>query len=113
MAGESSFQTKLINRIQEAFPKAIVIKPDSEFLDSFPDRVILCGQSWAAIEMKRSKTAHQRANQAYYVTVLNEMSYASFAYPQNEEEVFDGVARHFEATKGCPRISFSVKPSLA
>ena len=95
MAKESDFQSRLIKRIKKEFPGSIVLKNDEQYIQGFPDLTILYKDRWAALECKRSKGASHRPNQDYYVSVLNGMSFASFIFPENEEEVMDEVRQVF------------------
>jgi hypothetical protein len=51
------------------------------------------------LEVKASRKANVQPNQAYYIEKLNKMSYASFIYPENEEEVFDDLQRSFKVKR--------------
>lgn len=82
---ESKFKTELIKEIKRQYPGAIVLKTDANQVQGIPDQLILYGQRWAAFEAKRSETASHQPNQDYYVDLFNEMSYASFVYPENKE----------------------------
>ncbi len=92
---ESKFQAQLIKKIKNRFDGAIVLKNDSSYIQGIPDLLILCNDRWAALECKKSKTASRRPNQEYYVSKMNDMSFASFIYPENEEEVLDAIQRSF------------------
>lgn len=90
---ESKFQAELIKEIKRLLPGAIVLKNDPNYIQGMPDLTILYESSWATLEGKRSETASQRPNQDYYVNLMNEMSYSSFIYPENKEEVLDELQR--------------------
>lgn len=93
---ENEFQSKLIKEIKDRFPGCIVMKNDSSYIQGIPDLLVLFRNKWAALEVKKSNTASHRPNQDYYVDKMNDMSYAAFIYPENKEEVLNGMARSFE-----------------
>ena len=84
---ERDFQAKLIKELKQIFRGCIVMKNDSSYIQGIPDLIILYRDKWAALEVKKSATASHRPNQEYYVELMDEMSYASFIYPENKEEV--------------------------
>ena len=86
---ESRFQRKLIEEIEELFPGCIVMKNDPNYIQGIPDLLILYKNKWAALECKRSERDHHQPNQDYYISIMNDMSYASFVYPENKEVVLD------------------------
>ena len=90
---ESDFQGSLIKKIKERFPGCLVLKNDSSYIQGVPDLLILHNDKWAALECKRSKkeVKKPRPNQPYYINKMNSMSYASFIYPENEEEVLNEI----------------------
>lgn len=92
---ESVFEKKVINDLLTMFPGAIILKTDPSFIQGFPDRLMLYGTNWAAFEFKKSINSSLRPNQEYYIDLLNEMSYASFIYPENLEEAVHGLQRSF------------------
>ena len=86
---ESKFQHNLIKKIKDRFPGAIVMKNDPEYIQGIPDLTVLYGEHWATLECKKSESSSKRPNQEYYVDLMNRMSYSSFIFPENEEEVLN------------------------
>lgn len=103
---ENAFQASIIKELKERFPGCIVLKNDSEYIQGIPDLLILFREMWAALECKRSRDADHRPNQDYYVDEMNRMSYASFIYPENKEQVLDEIQRTFQAGR---EARFSVR----
>lgn len=93
---ERDYQRQLITELKHRFSGCIVIKNDSSYLQGFPDLLILWHDLWAALEVKRSEDAPEQMNQEYYIQLLNNMSFAAFIYPENEEEVLDALQRAFQ-----------------
>ena len=96
---ENRFQRILKDRLQERFPSAIILKNDANFLQGFPDLLILYEDTWAALETKKSEKASIRPNQAYYVEELDKMSYSRFVNPDNIEEILDELQQVFKYGK--------------
>jgi hypothetical protein len=94
---ESQFQSKLKKKLKERFEGCIVLKNDCNIVQGIPDLLVLYGDKWAALENKRSASASKRPNQEYWVDKMNEMSYAKFVSPENEEEVLDDLEKLFKA----------------
>lgn len=92
---ENQFQAKLIRELKTVFPGCVVLKNDANYLQGFPDLLILHKNKWAALECKREKDAHRQPNQEYYVNMLNEMSYANIISPENRSEVLDELQHTF------------------
>lgn len=86
---ERDFQRNLIKELKDIFVGCIIMKNDSSYIQGIPDLLILYKDKWAALEVKKSATASHRPNQEYYVDKMDEMSYASFIYPENKEAVLD------------------------
>lgn len=105
MPSESVFQASLIRDIKLMVPGLIVLKNDPSYLNDFPDWIFLCGNRWAVIEAKRSSSAHHQPNQDYYIELLNKMSYASFAYPENKERVLHELQQALRNPRSA-RLSF-------
>jgi hypothetical protein len=84
---ESKFQADLIKELKEMFPGCIVLKNDSSYLQGIPDLTIFYEDKWGTLEVKQSATAKHQPNQDYYVEKMNEMSFSSFIYPENKEEI--------------------------
>lgn len=84
---ERDFQAKLIKELKVMFRGCIIIKNDPNYIQGIPDLLILYNDRWAALEVKKTKRAHHQPNQEYYVDLMNQMSFASFIYPENKEEI--------------------------
>ena len=96
---ENRFKTVLINDLKELFPDCIILHMDPNEIQGIPDLLILYKNKWAALEGKRFAKASHRPNQEYYVDLMNRMSYASFIYPENKEEVLDELQHAFRTTR--------------
>lgn len=96
MAKESKFQKGLIDKIKSRFPGCVIMKNDANYIQGIPDLTILHGDKWAMLEVKKSEKASHQPNQDYYIKKANEMSYASFVYPENEEEVLNELEQALE-----------------
>lgn len=79
------------------FPGCIVMKNDPNYIQGIPDLIVLWGDRWAALEVKRSDKASRQPNQKYYVEMMDHMSFARFIYPQNKEEVLNEIQRSFRS----------------
>ena len=94
---ESKFQSKLIKDLEVIFPGCIITKLDPINRQGLPDLLILFNDKWAVLECKRSAGASHRPNQDYYIDLMNKMSFASFIFPENKEEVLNELQRAFQA----------------
>ena len=94
---ENSFKTKLIKELETRFPGCIITHLDPNEIQGIPDLLILYKNKWAVLEGKKDIKATARPNQEYYVELMNEMSYASFIYPENKEVVLNELSQVFEA----------------
>ncbi len=92
---ERDFQAKLIRELKVIFPGCVILKNDPNYKQGVPDLLILYRDKWAALECKKSETASRQANQSYYISMLNQMSYSSFVYPENKEKVLHELQQAF------------------
>jgi hypothetical protein len=92
---ESAYQAKVISKLRHKFPDCVVLKNDTDYRQGLPDLLVLFEDRWAALEVKAYEDAPEQPNQDYYVRMLDRMSYASFIYPENEEEVFHDLQQTF------------------
>lgn len=92
---ESKFQSYLINRLREIFDGCIVLKNDPTYKQGIPDLTVLYNDKWATLECKASSRSKRQPNQEYYVALMNEMSFSSFVYPDNQEEVIKALEDFF------------------
>ena len=94
---ESKFQKELIDEIRERYPGCVIIKNDPNYIQGFPDLTILYKNKWIVLEVKRDKNSRHQPNQDFYINKLNDMSYASFAYPENKEVVLREIQHTFNS----------------
>ena len=96
--GRSGYQYKLKKKLEVMFPGCIILRndPQSNF-QGVPDLTILYKDKWAALEVKRSEKAPRQPNQAYYTEKFDEMSFAAFIHPGNEEEVLSDLQLAFSS----------------
>lgn len=86
---ENKFQKQVINDVKKRFPGSIVLKNDANYIQGFPDLLILYKNKWAALECKKDSKSKKQPNQDFYITMCNKMSYAKFISPENKEEVLN------------------------
>jgi len=98
---ENKFQSDLIKEIKKRFPGCLVMKLDASYIQAIPDLLILYRNKWAVLECKQSEAAFRKSlkdnpNQMYYVNLMDGMSFASFIFPENKEDVLYDLARSFK-----------------
>lgn len=99
MRNENKFQADLIRKIKDRFIGSIVLKNDSSYKQGIPDLTVLYKNKWAALECKKKDKASHRPNQDYYISVMDDMSFARFISPENEEEVLDEMEQAFSSRR--------------
>lgn len=88
---EAEYRTELTKRLKKRFPESEIVATDPKRRQGILDILILIGCRWAMLELKRSRNARHRPNQDYYVDRYNNMSFAAFICPENEEQVLDDL----------------------
>lgn len=96
---ESIFQSQLIKQIKKILPGCIIIKTDPNYIQGIPDLLILYNNTWAALEVKISETAHKQPNQEFYISKMNNMGFAAFINPNNKEDILHELERSLSNTK--------------
>lgn len=96
---ENEFQKNLIKELKEMFPGCYILKNDPNYIQGIPDLLILHNNKWASLECKRNEMANRQPNQEYYIGELDEMSFASFIYPENKKEVLNELQRTFRSDR--------------
>lgn len=99
---ENQYQSKLIKKIGKMFPGCVILKNDPSYQQGVPDLIILWGDYWASLEVKSSKLAFSASvqpNQSYFIERLDEMSFAAYIYPENEEEVLYALQQAFSSPR--------------
>lgn len=95
---ESKYQAELIKELRRRFPGCWIEKGDANAQQGMCDLTIYWGPRWAKLEVKREANSTERPNQAYFVEMFNQMSFAAFIHPDNEKEVLDGLQQAFESS---------------
>lgn len=93
--GETEFSREFVKRLKKLFPGCIVLRNNPNYKQGVPDIIVLYEDRWATLEAKKHANASTQPNQPYYVDLMNEMSYSSFVYPENEEDVIADLMVHF------------------
>lgn len=96
---EHIFQAKLIKELNILFPNCIILKNDANYIQGFPDLLLLYKNNWAALECKGSSNFRFQPNQEYYVKHLNDMSFAAVVYPENKEEILNELQSAFKSNR--------------
>ena len=96
---EASYQRKLIKKLRVLFPGCHIIKNNPAENQGVPDLLILFNDTWAMLEVKASSKAPTQPNQGFFVDSFNEMSFAAFIHPQNEEQVLHDLQSAFGANR--------------
>lgn len=97
---ESKFQHDLIKEIEQRFPGSFIMKNDPNYIQGVPDLTVLHKNKWATLECKKSKTEKHQPNQDFYVERMNNMSFSSFIFPENKNEVLGKLSKYFEEEEG-------------
>lgn len=92
---EKAYRRGLIGRIKTRFPGCVIMKNDPTELQGVPDILILYNNTWAMLEIKKDPSAVCQPNQEHYVAEFNNMSFASFINPDNEEDVLNDLQSTF------------------
>ena len=101
---ENRFKTNLVHDIEDMFPGCIILHTDPNDIQGIPDLLILYGNTWAALEGKKSENEPYRPNQEWYLKIMNDMSFASMICPENREAVLHDLQFAF-STRGTSRVS--------
>jgi len=110
MPRESKYQTKLIKEIERRLPGSIVLKNDSSYRQGILDLIVLWGWQWGMLEVKAYENAPEQPNQAYYVRLLDEMSFAAIICPENEEVILNELELTFRTREDARRNAFVSQP---
>lgn len=93
---ESKFQKSVIDELKKRFPGCMVLKNDANYIQGIPDIIVLWKKRWATLECKKDGKSSFRPNQDHYVKRMSNMSFSSFIFPENCQEVLDELQHFFE-----------------
>lgn len=92
---ESDFQSDLIKQIKKELPGSLVLKNDSGYLQGIPDLVVMHGEKYALLEVKKSKDEPHQPNQDYYIDKAQKESFGEFIFPENKQQVLSEMYEYF------------------
>ena len=90
---ETQYRAKLTRKLRVLLPGCFILQNAPQLNQGIPDLLILYCNRWAMLEIKLAGDSHIQPNQEYYVDFFNEMSFASFINPENEEDVLSDLQR--------------------
>lgn len=93
---ESDFQSDLRRKIENEIPGSVVQKGNPNWIQGFPDLIILYKNHYACLECKASANEPFRPNQEYYIEQINNDAFCAVVYPENMKEVLDELKRYFD-----------------
>lgn len=98
---ERDFQPLVKKELEAALPDCVVIKQDpNTSFQGVPDLIVLYGDYWASLEVKKDPKAKRQPNQEHYTEKWNRMgdaSYAGFIDPTNYKEVISEIQSTFRS----------------
>ena len=100
---EKQYEKKLKSTIKKMFPGCVIMKNDPAMNQGVPDILVLYKNRWGMLEIKIDETANHQPNQDYYVNLYNDLSFAAFINPDNEEAVLSDLQQAF-GVRGTTRI---------
>lgn len=99
---ERDYQAKLIKKLRKLFPGIVILKNDSGYMQGILDLSLFYGEKWAMLEVKAKEPKGPddfEPNQEWYIEELNKMSFAACIYPENEQEVLNGLQEAFSSRR--------------
>lgn len=97
--GRAGYKAKLVKELERRFPGCVLLSKSPNDIQGFPDLLLLYEQKWAVLEVKAAMNSDRQPNQAYWVDLYDSMSFGSFIYPENEEEVLNELEQTFRARR--------------
>jgi hypothetical protein len=92
---ESKFQYRIVKKLNALFPGCLILKNDPTHIQGIPDLIVLWKRNWAGLEVKPSLNAAIQPNQSFYIEKMDDMSFAAYICPENEDEVLNDLQRAF------------------
>jgi hypothetical protein len=95
---ENEYKQALIKRIiirlgGPQFCRVVINDPNLPGQQGIPDLTVYYKDRWALLEVKASEKSKTRPNQEWWLEKWSQITFTSFIYPENEEEVLDALQR--------------------
>lgn len=87
---ESKLKAEFKSEVKRRLPFVKMYEPKTQ-TRSGPDLIILGPGTWAVFEFKRDRDSDEQPNQDFTIDYLSTMGLAEFVYPDNVEEVLNGL----------------------
>lgn len=98
--GKNGYKAGLIPRIVARFGgsercRVVHNDPNLPGQQGIPDLTVYVDDRWALLEVKASEKSSLRPNQQWWINKWSKVTFCSFIYPENEEEVLDALQQAF------------------
>jgi hypothetical protein len=95
--GKAGYKTQLMNTIKRRFGRHTVRfghnDPNLPGQQGIPDLTVYIDDKWFLLEVKASEKSKERPNQGWWIEEWSKVTFCSFVFPENEQEVLNAMER--------------------
>lgn len=98
---EAKYQRYLVKLFPTIFEncRVVINDPGLPGQQGIPDLTIFIGDWWGLLEVKASEKSKLRPNQQWWIDKWSQVTFCSFIYPDNEEEVIRAIQSALDARR--------------